>query len=1229
MLTGVLEHVYVLAEPPGEPYYIGRVMEFVAKESKQQGHEDDIMDQYWVRVNWMYRPTEISKKAMDSRMLYLTMYSDLCPLQSLRGKCTVKHLEHVENLQRYRATPSCFWFDKLYDRYITRLFEVIPSEKVLNLPKKFYDLLVERYRYIIIEVNKSKDICSQPHYCHKCSEWCSPEDSVCCYRCHVDYHMLCVDPPITRRPPRGFGWSCAACNGELEKKLEEGKGIKSNRLSLLLKKPREEEQQQQQQQQEQPPSSEEQSQREETKSQSPPRGSNGSTANPSNSSTPPPVSRYQELEQTYDEKVNNAMLTPEQEHLLKMWPFRYFGMHSSIEDLLEIDDYINPRAASRVSPKHQATVSDWPGRPVVYIEQEKSEKRGRKKMARKTDNTPILKNPEYDHFQSVPKKDRPPWVQVKPVGYIERGGDKTSTLMWKNPENDETGGKKVEEFLEKTEPYAQKLEVAANTPNFIDFCLKAYMDNNYDEAAALNEISSVQRKTIKEPTLTAEEKARFEEGVRKHGSELHEVCKEVRTKKSADIVRYYYLWKKTPKGHEIWDNFRGRKSKKKPDTHNHVLHHGPIDEIADNSDDSAYDNEKAKAKKRTFFCKFCETTTSRAWRRAPGYPVAEPGNPVVALCIRCARLWRRYAVVWEDPEEVARKVNQKGAVAWKRKVEEELVEDMRAIFAEREKERERENTRKKMKLEKQQKEKGAQAAVAAVVASSKGQSSNKATTVPPQEAIKNEDEQAPISQQTITQAKDKTESPTMAYDEDQSAKVILRRCAVCNQVDPVAQHLFCQSCGLNVHTKCYGAQNAIPNGSWLCDCCSNDLRPVVSTLYVCTLCPIRENNETAITTDTPGASDALKRTSDSNWAHVRCAVWTPEVKFGDVSKLQPIEGISNIPQTRFKGQCSICVMTGACISCGCCSESFHVGCAGRKGFAFGFSIDPVKYEDGKPTVTFGQQTGVMAAVVLCPHHREQIDNLVGMYEVDPTTGKTAFQIFCEVYKQSEVASTGAMRRSTLYSTTDHYIPKAEKTSDDNVTLVLSDSAKHVNDVELASTKSCNQCHTQEASYWIEREETGVICPKCYWSVMDRGRYEQAYAPKTDDRISIIDTQGPEVFNKIGNFALQSITARGLQDVNNIQQHHHLHQHHQQHPHHQPQYTANHTSPYAEPREMRTSVTNLLNPVPAPPPPPPPQPATNENTPAPSDPTNGNNNNDENDNNTKEVRRSAALGDILI
>lgn len=65
--------------------------------------------------------------------------------------------------------------------------------------------------------------------------------------------------------------------------------------------------------------------------------------------------------------------------------------------------------------------------------------------------------------------------------------------------------------------------------------------------------------------------------------------------------------------------------------------------------------------------------------------------------------------------------------------------------------------------------------------------------------------------------------------------------------------------------------------------------------------------------------EPLKRTANNMWVHVTCAVWTPEVKFGNAKALEPSEGIPSIPSIRHDEICKACKSGGgACVACYSC-----------------------------------------------------------------------------------------------------------------------------------------------------------------------------------------------------------------------------------------------------------------------------------------------------------------------
>jgi hypothetical protein len=294
-----------------------------------------------------------------------------------------------------------------------------------------------------------------------------------------------------------------------------------------------------------------------------------------------------------------------------------------------------------------------------------------------------------------------------------------------------------------------------------------------------------------------------------------------------DAVRYYYMWKKTPKGREIWGSYsnrKGRNKKAEADTQTKLL-----DDIAHDYDDSAFDSEKAALRKRGFQCKFCAARHSRQWRRAPGVSpgqmVAADGRAsksnstgfVVALCQRCANLWRKYAVKWENTDEIAKKVAQGGGKAWKRRIDEELLREVYAATSEASATNGNfdyadappmvplptvEPPKKKLKT----------TAVAVADGGISMPLHDSATR-------KKEKERPPPP------PKAPTPPPVPAQP-----RLRILPCAVCRQVE--GARLECAACRLTVHKACYGIEE-VRHAKWYCDTCKNDKKESVS--YVCIL----------------------------------------------------------------------------------------------------------------------------------------------------------------------------------------------------------------------------------------------------------------------------------------------------------------------------------------------------------------------------------------------------------
>lgn len=1049
----------MLSEPPGEPYYIARIMEFVYKpeEKKTTDHEleelttkrkrqssrskhKNAAENYMVKVNWLYRPKDLSKPVSDSRQLFLSMTSAVCPIASIRGKCDVRHRYHIKDMDEYRRTPNSFWFDKLFDLYIIRFYDAVPTELMINFPAIVCEALCARFKYAIMEPGRAKELCSTPCDCAKCKLWCSSEDSIKCATCKSSYHMACLNPPLARKPRHGFAWSCALCNRAYETRLH-GEDVPTveNLIADGAIHP-----------DEVLPASQK------------------------------PKTRYEELEAYFSDHRNGkrlASLTQDQKHQLKLWPFRYLGANASIEDILDLDDRIYPRAVSRIGSRHQAATQDWAGRSIVYYENERSEKRSKKTKeiisASKPAKiiTPVSEKEEekMNALLSLPKKEKPAWLQEPPSGYIQRGGDDTVTVMWKNPtvlKPDEEGKDACDRFLEEfAQPIAQKIGLNAHTPNFVDASLKAFLDSQYSAEDATAKMDAFTKKSLKEPILNAQEVALFEEGVKKYGSELRQVTKHVKSKKPADIVRFYYMWKKTPRGHEIWDNYEGRKKNSKV---KRVRAEGElIDSVADLTDDSKFSVVKAHSQGRRFRCKHCRTTESAVWQRASGVLSTDNQNPIAALCLRCAILWRRYAVVWEHPEVVLKKASKNST---KRLLEEELIQDGEAIMAERNRSK-NEAPRKKAKVSKvpdttskpiQRKARRSNSRSSETSISSLSslsslssseeldqfllpqKSSRKAQSQP-----KNPASTTPVKpdQVSTTETSGKNSSPTpkmilkipagklnksakvgepVATPDNISAK--LESTEVSTPQTPngndteddfskptelvpldelktpskiPANVLYCTSCGIVPISSPANADLVTLPAAWHCTDCI-EAGSALESPRDCILCPATtlsfntENNE-----EEYFAPDEMIKLP-AGWAHLKCAIWTQ-------SDSRP--SVPNSPPQK-PAACKFCTNTsGLVASCKHCRSTFHISCAERKNYKFRFNLEPARSGSSVPSFTFNNKEVTARPVVLCTDASVKRSMHLPL-ECDKETGKPLLSLYvdhCLTHGMKRPVAQGARR----------------------------------------------------------------------------------------------------------------------------------------------------------------------------------------------------------------------------
>ncbi|KAJ4987413.1 BAH domain-containing protein [Stagonosporopsis vannaccii] len=1015
-ILSVNDQVYLVCEPPGEPYYLCRIMEFIHKENDPKLRVDSL------RVNWFYRPRDVGRYNNDTRLVYATMHSDVCPLASLRGKCKILHRSEIGDLDEYRKGKDSFWFNQVFDRFIHRWYDVIPVSQVINVPVKVKKALDERWKYICLETSRVKELTSAVKSCKRCVGYCASNDSVECAVCHNTYHMNCVRPPLLKKPSRGFAWACGPCSRAQEKKLE------ARRTPLLG-------------------ATNEDGEEEEIVDEEEEEVGSDSAA------TPDP-----------ETQIDLHPGTQAEIALAKMWPMRYLGIHCRVEDALQYDDRaIYPRASSRLGPRHQANVNVWHGQPVEFVKPAEIKKRYVKSTSNKKEGKLTKETVAAIEADKAEKAKRPKWVMDEPVGYVRRGEDIpnkdskcTAELTFKMPplgvhssrgEDDAptVTEEQVKAYMERAKALAKHIGVESYNTNFLTKALALFTKHQYDADAALKQVKKLdKRKDLKEPELTKEEEKKWNEGVARYGSEIRSV--RLHTSKTmfyGDAVRYYYMWKKTPKGKEIWGSYSNRKGKSKkvePDAHSRLL-----DDVADNQDDSAFDNEKAVQRKRNFQCKFCTIRHSRQWRRAPG---VSPGQMipadgrakdksgfVVALCLRCANLWRKYAVKWENVDEIAKKVAQGGGKAWKRRIDEELLREVYAAQAD-------------PALAASTPEYPDLPAAAAQVVGEPAKKKQKTNTVNGDSGVS-----TPNNELAKKKEKEKIAPPPKAPTPPPvpaQPRLKVLPCTVCRSADGL--RLECASCRLTVHKACYGVEDVRQANKWYCDTCRNDKKESVSYTYECVLCPHKVTEldfyeQPKVTHKKKSDRDRekermerelidiareeyrtrqqekgrpifprepLKRTADNNWVHVYCALWHAEVKFSNANRLDMVEGVG-ASTLRYDQTCKLCkTNNGACVSCLQCHANFHVGCAHERGYTFGFDMTPVKAtrRDAVPTVTLNGDTGTMIAAIWCKEHTPKTPVHPINEEVEGSD-ITALQLFAREFKQADLTLTGTARKANL------------------------------------------------------------------------------------------------------------------------------------------------------------------------------------------------------------------------
>ncbi|KAJ2851892.1 putative PHD type zinc finger protein with BAH domain-containing protein [Coemansia brasiliensis] len=931
--VSVDEYVYLQSEYPEEPYYIGRVMEFVyvprvrkpkpllstgsiqkqlagrlAAGDRDKERETtptpaatpDTTAQLRVRLAWLQRPRDLPLtrvRAKDARLLVATMHTDINPVSAIRGKCFVRHVSEISDMNAWKAQPDHYHYSQLFDRYSTRLYDIVPVSQIRNAPQEVLQKLRDTYEFIFAETQKINDLVSTRRACTVCAKWCSISESVKCSLCDRHYHLQCLDPPPTRKPAKGYGWQCAACLRRIQEQRarsseEAGNDSASSAASgngtadtndrkRITRNMAAEEMF---------------GSLRSTSLGATPIGTPGAAGSSDNESRP--GSKRLKLShgdsRLYGDSGASPIPRPKNRGL---WPFRYFGINTDIEDVLHDDERIYPRAVSRIGPKYQAIVPDMVSPSGAELDRQLVAARAKSKQAASKGKGSIMgKATIMEKTSSIGRSiagqagnSHHRWSRD---GGVSGGGGGTARWHGKNAEQMDRTWDEIEQrrgshdeqlffrkpttlpneeldmYMEAIIPFLQRHFSEIQDFTLLD-CQDAALHglalHNYDVEEALISIPDCPEGYIRQresgDLWSPDRLARFNECLREFGSNLQTVHEHMRESSRRAITLHYYLLRPTVLGKQLleaYDN-RSHAGQRRPNlgqgesaVNVHVEVASDAANSVANTPGSSPRLSGAAFDRPTLRCINCLSSHSTKWTSAPLDFVSyntRSGKSSAArrvICDQCREFWQHYAMMPDQDVINSRKSH---------------------IYAHGT------NTRNAHMRDEPRRPRGRPSLVPSL--------------------------------------------PKMRASESWT----LSPCDVCRKStdgNPELAPLMCRDCGVCVHYGCSGyPDGAVLNPKrWKCGICTNATNPTVSTNYACILC--RKDPAT----HAGGLPQQMMwRTKGNNWVHPLCALATPETRLTFNHGNVIVTGTSTISHRSWTRGCCVCRRSGGAVP-----RCFQDGC---------------------------------------------------------------------------------------------------------------------------------------------------------------------------------------------------------------------------------------------------------------------------------------------------------------
>lgn len=146
-------------------------------------------------------------------------------------------------------------------------------------------------------------------------------------------------------------------------------------------------------------------------------------------------------------------------------------------------------------------------------------------------------------------------ASIHPINYQKKRVSTTITTHTNQSNTQLTLFIVVDEYMNQVKEL-ENIPLDKHSADRIDRALLELEKNNYDTTKALQEMSKLTEKDFKHVVDWSQKEINaFEQSIREHGHDLNYVKMNVQTKSMADIVRFFYQWKKTDRYETVYSEW--------------------------------------------------------------------------------------------------------------------------------------------------------------------------------------------------------------------------------------------------------------------------------------------------------------------------------------------------------------------------------------------------------------------------------------------------------------------------------------------------------------------------------------------------------------------------------------------------------------------------------------------------------------------------------------------------